>query len=147
MFIVIIDCVKMNFKLFDGDFFDYEWVIFKDIKFQVILFVIVFKEVVNCVVVLVDKNVNNCVEFLVFEGILCFVVEGDYGCVQDMFSVIQGGIEQVMSFVFNVCYVFDVLGLIDGDVELLFFGFISFVIFCVVGGGGGYMVVMVMLCV
>lgn len=33
MFIVIIDCVKMNFKLFDGDFFDYEWVIFKDIKF------------------------------------------------------------------------------------------------------------------
>ncbi|ANC70347.1 MULTISPECIES: DNA polymerase III subunit beta [Deinococcus] len=145
MLTVTTDRVKMNLKLLDGDFPDYERVIPKDIKLQVTLPATALKEAVNRVAVLADKNANNRVEFLVSEGTLRLAAEGDYGRAQDTLSVTQGGTEQAMSLAFNARHVLDALGPIDGDAELLFSGSTSPAIFRAVGGGGGYMAVMVTL--
>lgn len=50
-----------------------------------------------------------------------------------------------MSLAFNARHVLDALGPIDGDAELLFSGSTSPAIFRAVGGGSGYMAVMVTL--
>lgn len=144
MLTVTTDRVKMNLKLLDGDFPDYERVIPKEIKLQVTLPATALKEAVGRVAVLADKNANNRVEFLVSEGKLRLAAEGDYGRAQDTLSVTQGGSEPAMSLAFNARHVLDALGPIEGDAELLFSGPTTPAIFRAVGGGG-YMAVMVTL--
>lgn len=144
MLSVTTDRVRMNLKLLDGDFPDYERVIPKDIKLQVTLPGTALKEAVNRVAVLADKNANNRVEFLVSEGKLRLAAEGDYGRAQDTLDVTQGGSEPAMSLAFNARHVLDALGPIEGDAELLFSGSTSPAIFRA-SGGGGYMAVMVTL--
>ncbi|KQR15633.1 DNA polymerase III subunit beta [Deinococcus sp. Leaf326] len=141
---VTTDRVRMNLKLLDGDFPDYERVIPKDIKLQVTLPATALKEAVSRVAVLADKNANNRVEFLVSEGKLRLAAEGDYGRAQDTLDVVQGGSEPAMSLAFNARHVLDALGPIDGEAELLFSGSTSPAIFRA-SGGGGYMAVMVTL--
>ncbi|MFC3861949.1 DNA polymerase III subunit beta [Deinococcus antarcticus] len=144
MLTVTTDRVRMNLKLLDGDFPDYERVIPKDIKLQVTLPATALKEAVNRVAVLADKNANNRVEFLVSEGKLKLAAEGDYGRAQDTLDVVQGGTEPAMSLAFNARHVLDALGPIEGEAELLFSGSTSPAIFRGTGGGG-YMAVMVTL--
>ncbi|CAM3940408.1 MULTISPECIES: DNA polymerase III subunit beta [Deinococcus] len=144
MLSVTTDRVRMNLKLLDGDFPDYERVIPKDIKLQVTLPATALKEAVNRVAVLADKNANNRVEFLVSEGQLRLAAEGDYGRAQDTLTVTQGGVEPAMSLAFNARHVLDALGPIEGEAELLFSGSTSPAIFRA-SGGGGYMAVMVTL--
>ncbi|GAA5514318.1 beta sliding clamp [Deinococcus carri] len=141
---VTTDRVRMNLKLLDGEFPDYERVIPRDIKLQVTLPATALKEAVNRVAVLADKNANNRVEFLVSEGKLRLAAEGDYGRAQDTLDVVQGGSEPAMSLAFNARHVLDALGPIEGDAELLFSGSTSPAIFRA-SGGGGYMAVMVTL--
>ncbi|MFC4454508.1 DNA polymerase III subunit beta [Deinococcus sonorensis] len=119
---VTTDRVRMNVKLLDGDFPDYERVIPRDIKLRVKLPAAALKEAVSRVAVLADKNANNRVEFLVSEGTLRLAAEGDYGRAQDTLSVSQEGSEPALSLGFNAKYVLDALGPIDGEAELLFSG-------------------------
>lgn len=114
--------VKMNVKLMDGEFPDYERVIPRDIKLRVTLGAAALKEAVSRVAVLADKNANNRVEFLVSEGQLRLAAEGDYGRAQDTLEVRQEGSEPAMSLGFNAKYVLDALGPIEGDAELSFSG-------------------------
>lgn len=144
MLSVTTDRVRMNLKLLDGDFPDYERVIPKDIKLQVTLPATALKEAVGRVAVLADKNANNRVEFLVSEGKLRLAAEGDYGRAQDTVDVVQGGPEPAMSLAFNARHVLDALGPVEGDAELLFSGSTSPAIFRG-SGGGGYMAVIVTL--
>lgn len=144
MLSVTTDRVRMNLKLLDGDFPDYERVIPRDIKLQITLPATALKEAVNRVAVLADKNANNRVEFLVSEGKLRLAAEGDYGRAQDTLDVTQGGVEPAMSLAFNARHVLDALGPIEGEAELLFSGSTSPAIFRA-SGGGGYMAVMVTL--
>lgn len=132
---VTTDRVKMNLKLLDGDFPDYERVIPKDIKLQITLPAGALKEAVSRVAVLADKNANNRVEFLVSEGKLRLATEGDYGRAQDTLDVVQGGSEPAISLAFNARHVLDALTPIEGDVELLFSGSTSPAIFRPVSGG------------
>ncbi|ABF44307.1 MULTISPECIES: DNA polymerase III subunit beta [Deinococcus] len=141
---VTTDRVRMNLKLLDGEFPDYERVIPKDVKLQVTLPATALKEAVGRVAVLADKNANNRVEFLVSEGKLRLAAEGDYGRAQDTLDVVQGGAEPAMSLAFNARHVLDALGPIEGDAELLFSGSTSPAIFRA-SGGGDYMAVMVTL--
>ncbi|KEF34007.1 MULTISPECIES: DNA polymerase III subunit beta [Deinococcus] len=144
MLSVTTERVRMNLKLLDGEFPDYERVIPKDIRLQVTLPATALKEAVGRVAVLADKNANNRVEFLVSEGKLRLAAEGDYGRAQDTLDVVQGGAEPAMSLAFNARHVLDALGPIEGEAELLFSGSTSPAIFRA-SGGGGYMAVMVTL--
>ncbi|MBB6098978.1 DNA polymerase-3 subunit beta [Deinobacterium chartae] len=113
---VAADRVRMNLKLLDGDFPDYERVVPSDIKLSVRLPAAQLKESVSRVAVLADKNANNRVEFLVSEGKLQLAAEGDYGRAQDTLEVDQSGNDAAMSLGFNAKFVTDALGPIDGDV-------------------------------
>ena len=144
MLSVTTDRVRMNLKLLDGDFPDYERVIPKDIKLQVTLPATALKEAVNRVAVLADKNANNRVEFLIQDGKLTLTAEGDYGRGQDTLNVTQGGTESALSLAFNARHVLDALGPVEGDVELLFSGSTSPAIFRSVGNAA-YQAVMVTL--
>jgi DNA polymerase-3 subunit beta len=119
---ILTDRVKMNVKLMDGEFPDYERVIPRDVKLRVALSATALKEAVSRVAVLADKNANNRVEFLVSEGKLRLAAEGDYGRAQDTLDVMQDGSEPAMSLGFNAKYVLDALGPVEGDAELLFSG-------------------------
>ncbi|PYE52797.1 DNA polymerase III subunit beta [Deinococcus yavapaiensis] len=119
---IITERVRMNVKLLDGEFPDYERVIPRDVKLRVILPAASLKEAVSRVAVLADKNANNRVEFLISEGKLQLAAEGDYGRAQDTLDVMQDGAEPAMSLGFNAKYVLDALGPIEGDAELLFSG-------------------------
>ncbi|GGI87023.1 DNA polymerase III subunit beta [Deinococcus wulumuqiensis] len=141
---VITDRARMNLKLLDGDFPDYERVIPKEIKLTATLPAAALKEAVGRVAVLADKNANNRVEFLIQDGALTLTAEGDYGRAQDTLSVTQGGTEQAMSLAFNARHVLDALGAIDGDVRLSFSGSTSPAVF-EPAGDSGYRAVMVTL--
>ncbi|AZI43049.1 DNA polymerase III subunit beta [Deinococcus psychrotolerans] len=136
------DRVRMNAKLLDGDFPDYERVIPRDIKLTVTLSAAALKEAVSRVAVLADKNANNRVEFQVSEGKLRLAAEGDYGRGQDTLEVQQEGTEPAMSLGFNAKYVLDALGPIEGDAEMRFSGPTSPAIFKA-SGDGGYLAVVV----
>ena len=142
MLSVTTERVRMNVKLLDGDFPDYERVIPKDIKLKVTLSAVALKEAVSRVAVLADKNANNRVEFLVSEGTLRLAAEGDYGRAQDTLSVQQEGSEPALSLGFNAKYVLDALGPIEGEAELLFSGSTSPAMFKG-SGDAGYLAVVV----
>lgn len=136
------DRVRMNVKLLDGEFPDYERVIPQDIKLTVKLSAAALKEAVSRVAVLADKNANNRVEFLVSEGKLRLAAEGDYGRGQDSLEVEQEGTEPAMSLGFNAKYVLDALGPIEGEAEMRFSGATSPAMFKAVGDEG-YLAVVV----
>jgi DNA polymerase III subunit beta len=133
---------RMNVKLMDGDFPDYERVIPKDIKLRVTLPAAALKEAVGRVAVLADKNANNRVEFLISENTLRLAAEGDYGRAQDTLEVRQEGQEPAISLGFNAKYVMDALGPIEGDAELSFSGSTSPAMFKA-SGDAGYLAVVV----
>ncbi len=110
------DRYKVNLKLLEGDFPDYERVIPKEIKLTIQLSAHDLKEAVNRVAVMADKSANNRVEFQVSQSILSLAAEGDYGRAQDSVEVSQSGSEQAMTLGFNAKYVTDALGPIEGDV-------------------------------
>jgi len=141
---VTTDRVRMNLKLLDGDFPNYERVIPKDIRVEVRLPAAVLKEAVNRVAVLADKNANNRVEFKVSEGKLVLATEGDYGRALDTLDVVQGGVDAAITLAFNARHVLDALGPIEGEAELLFSGSTSPAIFRA-SAGGGYQAIMVTL--
>ena len=141
---VLTDRVKMNVKLLDGDFPDYESVIPKNIILTATLSASDLKDAVNRVAVLADKNANNRIEFLIQGGTLTLTAEGDYGHGQDTLNVTQGGTESALSLAFNARHVLDALGPVEGDVELLFSGSTSPAIFRSVGNAA-YQAVMVTL--
>ena len=114
--------VKMNVKLMDGEFPDYERVIPQEVVLRVTLSAAALREAVSRVAVLADKNANNRVEFLISQGKLQLAAEGDYGRAQDVLEVMQDGSEPAISLGFNAKYVLDALGPIEGDAELLFSG-------------------------
>ncbi len=119
---VVTERVRMNVKLMDGDFPDYERVIPREVVLRVTLSAAALREAVSRVAVLADKNANNRVEFLISEGKLQLAAEGDYGRAQDVLEVMQDGSEPAISLGFNAKYVLDALGPIEGDAELLFSG-------------------------
>ncbi|MPY68419.1 DNA polymerase III subunit beta [Deinococcus sp. SDU3-2] len=118
MLTVTTEQIRMNLKLLDGEYPDYERVIPKDIRLQFTLPAVTLKEAVGRVAVLADKNANNRVEFMVSEGKLRLSAEGDYGRAQDTVEVQQGGREPAMSLAFNARHVLDALGPVEGDVTL-----------------------------
>ncbi|KQR25581.1 DNA polymerase III subunit beta [Deinococcus sp. Leaf326] len=136
--------VRMNLKLLDGAFPDYDRVIPKEIKLQVRLPAALLKEAVGRVSVLADRGANNRIEFLIGEGKLRLAAEGDYGRAQDLLDVVQSGTVGTMRLAFNARHVLDALTAIEGDVELLFSGPTSPAIFQPVDQSG-YRSVMVTL--
>lgn len=144
MITVTTDRVRMNLKLLDGDFPDYERVIPAEVKLKLKVSSNALKESVNRVAVLADKNANNRIELLISENKLRLTAEGDYGRAQDTLEIEQSGSETAMSLAFNARHVLDALGPIDGDVELQFSGSTSPAIFGA-SGGGSYMAVVVAL--
>lgn len=118
MLTVITDKVKMNLKLLDGDFPDYERVIPKEIKLTATMSASALKEAVNRVAVLADKNANNRVEMLIQDGKLTLSTQGDYGRADDELTITQSGVESAMSIAFNAKHILDALGPIEGDMTL-----------------------------
>ena len=114
--------IRMNLKLLDGEFPDYDRVIPKEIKLKVTLPAAMLKEAVGRVSVLADRNANNRIEFLVSDGKLRLAAEGDYGRAQDLLEVVQSGAVPTMSLAFNARHVLDALTPIQGEVELLLSG-------------------------
>lgn len=107
---------RMNVKLLDGEFPDYERVMPKAVIMSFTLAASTLKEAINRVAVLADKSANNRVEMLVSEGKLRLAAEGDYGRAQDVMDVTQAGDEERVSLAFNARHLLDALSPVVGDV-------------------------------
>ncbi len=107
---------KLNVKLLEGEFPDYERVIPKEVKLSIRLSASALREAVNRVAVLADKTANNRVEFQVSGSSLSLASEGDYGRAQDALEVFQEGTEPALTLGFNAKYVTDALGPLEGEV-------------------------------
>lgn len=116
------DRLRLNLKLMDGEFPDYERVIPAAAKLSVRLSAARLKESLKRVELLADKTANNRVEFQVSESTLQLIAEGDSGRAQDALEVEQGGSELAMTLAFNAKYVSDALGPIENEVLIEFSG-------------------------
>ncbi|MDR6218211.1 DNA polymerase III subunit beta [Deinococcus soli (ex Cha et al. 2016)] len=106
--------IRMNVKLLDGDFPDYERVIPKAVTTTVTGSTVVFREAVNRVAVLSDKNANNRIELLIRDQRVTLTAEGDYGRAVDTFETSSKTGEDV-AIAFNAAFLAESLAHIDGD--------------------------------
>lgn len=119
---IITDHLKINIKLLDGEFPNYERVIPKEIKSVIKLDASILKEAISRVSVFTNKDTNHRVEFMISENTLKLASSGPDGSAQDTLEVQQSGEEQAMSLSFNARYVLDALGPLNSEVEMLFSG-------------------------
>lgn len=126
---VTTDRARMNIRLLDGTFPDYEKVIPKDARTQFTLSAASFKEAVSRVAVLADKSANNRVELIIASDTLQLTAEGEYGRAHDTLQITASGVDAAMSVAFNARYLLDALGPLEGDVTVLVSGTASPVLF------------------
>lgn len=113
------DSTKMNTKLLDGEYPNYEGILPKETQMKIKLDANKLKESVSRVAVLVDKTSNYRIDFIISEGKLIISAEGSYGRAQDTLDVIQTG-ELPINLPFNARHVIDALRPVEGEVEIQF---------------------------
>ena len=115
-------CYKLNLKLMEGQFPDYEKVIPSQFVVSVTLDSKALLETVARVAVMADKTTNNRVDILVKDGSIQINAEGSYGRAQEVIEVSQEGSEPQIALAYNSKYLEDALKGIVGEVRLSFSG-------------------------
>ena len=113
---------KVNIKLMEGTFPDYERVIPARFLINITLDAKRFYDAVARVAVMADKSSNNRVDLFIKDGNLEINAEGAYGRSQESLEVSQEGSESQMALAYNARYLMDALQPMHGDVRASFSG-------------------------
>jgi DNA polymerase III subunit beta len=116
---------RVNIKLMEGAFPDYERVIPKQFPISVTLGARALAEAVSRVAVMADKTANNRVDVFVKDGTMQITAEGSYGRSQEALEVMQEGSDPEIALAYNAKYLTDALGPLAGDLQLRFSGTVT----------------------
>jgi DNA polymerase III subunit beta len=113
---------KLNLKLMEGTFPDYQRVIPAEFPVSVVASAKELLEGVQRVALMADRTANNRVDLFVRGGTVQLVAEGAYGRSQEALSVAQEGSESEIALAYNADYLLNALRPIGGDVRFSFSG-------------------------
>ncbi len=113
---------RINAKLMDGTFPDYQRVIPDAFPVTITLAADALRDAVARVSVMADKTANNRVDLFVKDGTLQITAEGAYGRSQEALTVEQEGSESEIALAYNAKYLTDALTSLDGKLRLSFSG-------------------------
>lgn len=113
---------KVNIKLMEGSFPDYQRVIPSNFPVSICLDAGLLAEAVSRVAVMADKTANNRVDFFIKDGQLQITAEGSYGRSQESIEVSQEGDDPEIALAYNAKYLVDALNPVSGDLRLSFSG-------------------------
>jgi len=113
------DRFKMNSKLMEGTFPDYQKIIPSEFPLVISLNASEFSSAIKRVAVMADQSANNRIGILVKDGLLQITAEGNYGRAEEEIKVNQDGDDEIV-LAYNAKYLIDALGPISGEVILSF---------------------------
>jgi len=113
------DRFKMNSKLMEGSFPDYQKIIPLEFPLVISLNAAEFSSAIKRVAVMADQSANNRIGILVKDGLLQITAEGNYGRAEEELEVNQDGKDEIV-LAYNAKYLIDALGPISGEVILSF---------------------------
>lgn len=113
---------KLNLKLMEGTFPDYQRVIPNTFPVSVVASAKELLEGVQRVAVVADRTANNRVDIFVRGGTVQMSAEGAYGRAQEALGVVQEGTESEIALAYNADYLLSALRPISGDVRFSFSG-------------------------
>jgi len=113
---------KLNLKLMEGTFPDYQRVIPNDFPVSVVASAKDLLEGVQRVAVMADRTANNRVDLFIRGGTVQMSAEGAYGRSQEALSVAQEGTESEIALAYNADYLLSALRPVGGDVRFSFSG-------------------------
>ncbi len=111
---------KVNLKLMDGTFPDYEKIIPSEFPLKVSLDADSFASSIKRVALMADKTGNNRIGIFIKDGNLQITAEGGYGRAQEELAVMQEGDEAEIALAYNANYLIDALKPISGEISLAF---------------------------
>ena len=113
---------RLNLKLMEGTFPDYERVIPSQFPVSISLNAKAFAEAVSRVAVMADKSANNRIDLFIQDGSLQITSEGGYGRSQETLEVKQEGEESQIALAYNAKYLVDALQPVEGELRASFSG-------------------------
>lgn len=113
---------RLNLKLMEGSFPDYQRVIPSQFDLHLTLDAKGLAEAVSRVALLADKSTNNRVDFFINQGALQITAEGTYGRSRETLTVVHEGPELQMALAYNAKYLVDALLPIQGKARLALSG-------------------------
>lgn len=114
---------KLNVKLMEGAFPDYQRVIPSNFPVVITAPASALAEAVARVAVMADRTANNRVDLFISDGVLQITAEGAYGRSQEALEIAQEGSEGQIALAYNAKYLTDALApLTGGDLRFLFSG-------------------------
>lgn len=109
---------RLNLKLMEGSFPDYQRVIPSQFDLHLTLDAKGLAEAVSRVALLSDRTTNNRVDFFINNGVMQITAEGTYGRSQEALMAVHEGPESQMGLAYNAKYLVDALQPIHGQVRL-----------------------------
>jgi DNA polymerase-3 subunit beta len=113
---------RLNVKLMEGVFPDYERVIPSQFPVSITLPARALLEGVQRVAVMADRKAKNRVDLFVKDGTLQITAEGAYGRAQEAVAALQEGKESEIALAYNADYLLSALRPVEGDVRFSFSG-------------------------
>ncbi|MEM7737374.1 MAG: DNA polymerase III subunit beta [Deinococcota bacterium] len=113
---------RLNVKLMEGTFPDYERVIPADFVVSMTVDGKQLSDTVRRVALMADQNANNRVDLFLNDGTLQITAEGGYGRSQEALTVAQEGSESQIALAYNANYLVDALAPVSGDMRVSFSG-------------------------
>ncbi len=113
---------KLNVKLMEGSFPDYEKIIPSQFPVSISLDAKTLSEAVSRVAVMADRTANNRVDFFIKDGSLQITAEGGYGRSQEALEVSQEGDESQIALAYNAKYLVDALNPLQDELRFSFSG-------------------------
>ncbi|MEM6427903.1 MAG: DNA polymerase III subunit beta [Deinococcota bacterium] len=113
---------RLNVKLMEGTFPDYERVIPADFVVSMTVDGKQLSDTVRRVALMADQNANNRVDLFLNDGSLQITAEGGYGRSQEALTVAQEGSESQIALAYNANYLVDALAPVTGDMRVSFSG-------------------------
>ena len=113
---------KLNLKLMEGTFPDYQRVIPAEFPVSVVTSAKELLEGVQRVALMADRTANNRVDLFIRGGTVQIMAEGAYGRSQEALNVAQEGNESEIALAYNADYLLSALRPIGGDVRFSFSG-------------------------
>jgi DNA polymerase-3 subunit beta len=110
------DSVRLNLKLMEGSFPDYERVIPSSFPVSVTADTRQLADAVSRVALMADRTTNNRVDMFVKDGVMQITAEGAFGRSQEAVPVMQEGSEPEIAVAFNAKYLVDALSPLAGKI-------------------------------
>ncbi|HEX7005428.1 MAG TPA: DNA polymerase III subunit beta [Trueperaceae bacterium] len=109
---------RLNVKLMEGSFPDYERVIPSSFPVSVTTNAKALSEAVSRVALMADRTTNNRVDMFVKDGTMQITAEGAFGRAQEAVTVNQEGSDPEIAVAFNAKYLVDAVSPLTGQVSI-----------------------------